>query len=369
VAAGLRGGKLAEVALDFAKPLGLRRLLRSLRRQPAGDAQAGFALSSRSRRADAKELLAINAICRQTGRTAKDLQNLPLAVISSSERDPRYPEGSRAQRARSRFYQGWMQLQRELAALSADSVHVVAANAGHHVQRDDPELVINALTELVRGCVNPVNTGLTRRRRATRGKARRNNTWPPKRLGKEAMRWCEVPTEDLFPQRACGRATGPGFKSIPGEPASAAARAWRSPGTLLGGVGIRSLADPLPINTADDGMGRIAFLLLALFAEMERTFTAERPAHARRVAKANGRQAGRPIAHRPDKIEYARLLHGQGKRYGEISVKKRGHGGRNELTISILNSSLTAHNRLRRALREHAYRPAQNLRSLSGELP
>jgi len=86
------------------------------------------------------------------------------------------------------------------------------------------------------------------------------------------------------------------------------------------GVGIRSLADPLPINTAE-GMGRIAFLLLALFAEMERTFTAERAAHARSVAEANGRQPGRPIAHPADKIEYARLLRGQGKSYGEISAK------------------------------------------------
>jgi DNA invertase Pin-like site-specific DNA recombinase len=30
------------------------------------------------------------------------------------------------------------------------------------------------------------------------------------------------------------------------------------------GIGVRSLADPLAINTADEGMGRIAFLLLAL---------------------------------------------------------------------------------------------------------
>jgi DNA invertase Pin-like site-specific DNA recombinase len=87
------------------------------------------------------------------------------------------------------------------------------------------------------------------------------------------------------------------------------------------GVGVRSLADPLPIDTADEGMGRIAFLLLALFAEMERTFTAERAAHARAVAEANGRQPGRPFAHPADKIEYARLLHGQGKSYGEISAK------------------------------------------------
>ncbi|MGG7568729.1 recombinase family protein [Streptomyces sirii] len=55
-------------------------------------------------------------------------------------------------------------------------------------------------------------------------------------------------------------------------------------------IGVRSLADPLPINTADEGMARIAFLLLALFAEMERTFTAERAAHARAVAEAAGRR-------------------------------------------------------------------------------
>lgn len=80
---------------------------------------------------------------------------------------------------------------------------------------------------------------------------------------------------------------------------------------------MRSLADPLPINTADEGMAHIAFLLLALFAEMERTFTAERAAHARAVAEA----AGRPVAHPADKIEYARLLKGQGASYGEISAK------------------------------------------------
>jgi DNA invertase Pin-like site-specific DNA recombinase len=86
-------------------------------------------------------------------------------------------------------------------------------------------------------------------------------------------------------------------------------------------IGVRSLADPLPINTADEGMGRIAFLLLALFAEMERTFTAERAAHARAVAEAAGRQVGRPIAHAAEKIEYARLLKDQGLSLGTIAVK------------------------------------------------
>lgn len=87
------------------------------------------------------------------------------------------------------------------------------------------------------------------------------------------------------------------------------------------GVGVRSLADPLPINTADEGMGRIAFLLLALFAEMERTFTAERAANARAVAEATGRHVGRPVAHPADKIEYARLLKAQGASLGAIATK------------------------------------------------
>jgi DNA invertase Pin-like site-specific DNA recombinase len=86
-------------------------------------------------------------------------------------------------------------------------------------------------------------------------------------------------------------------------------------------IGVRSLADPLPVNTADEGMARIAFLLLALFAEMERTFTAERAAHARAVAETAGRQIGRPIAHPEDKIEYARLLKAQGDSLGAISAK------------------------------------------------
>jgi DNA invertase Pin-like site-specific DNA recombinase len=87
------------------------------------------------------------------------------------------------------------------------------------------------------------------------------------------------------------------------------------------GIGVRSLADPLPINTTDEGMGRIAFLLLALFAEMERTFTAERAAHARAVAEAAGRQVGRPVAHSADKIDYARLLKAQGESLGKIATK------------------------------------------------
>jgi DNA invertase Pin-like site-specific DNA recombinase len=88
------------------------------------------------------------------------------------------------------------------------------------------------------------------------------------------------------------------------------------------GIGVRTLADLIPINTADEGMARIAFLLLALFAEMERTFTAERAAHARAVAEAKGRHIGRPTAWSADKIDYARLLREQGSSLGEITSEQ-----------------------------------------------
>ncbi|MFI6368568.1 recombinase family protein [Nocardia sp. NPDC050630] len=87
------------------------------------------------------------------------------------------------------------------------------------------------------------------------------------------------------------------------------------------GIGVKSLADPVPIDTADEGLGRVAVLLLALFAEMERTFTAERAAPARAVAEAAGRRVGRPVAHPEDKIEYARLRRRENKSLEEIAKK------------------------------------------------
>ncbi|MHC5704879.1 helix-turn-helix domain-containing protein [Streptomyces tirandamycinicus] len=54
---------------------------------------------------------------------------------------------------------------------------------------------------------------------------------------------------------------------------------------------------------------------------MERTFTAERAAHARADAEAAGRRIGRPVAHPADRIEYAKLLKQQGSSLGEIAEK------------------------------------------------
>jgi DNA invertase Pin-like site-specific DNA recombinase len=73
------------------------------------------------------------------------------------------------------------------------------------------------------------------------------------------------------------------------------------------GKHLRTLDDPIPIDTRaglDSGMNRIAFLLMSLFAEMERVWLLERQASAKR----NGRAPGRKFAIPPERLADARKL-------------------------------------------------------------
>ena len=62
-------------------------------------------------------------------------------------------------------------------------------------------------------------------------------------------------------------------------------------------------------------------VLLALFAQMERTCTVERAAHARSVAAAKGRRIGRPTVVDPDKLAYAVHLREGGHTIADIVAK------------------------------------------------
>lgn len=88
-------------------------------------------------------------------------------------------------------------------------------------------------------------------------------------------------------------------------------------------VGVRTLADPLAVDTAepDSPMAQLAFVMLALFGQMERTYATERAAHARSVATANGRRTGRPSVVDPDKLEHALMLREKGVPMREIITK------------------------------------------------
>jgi DNA invertase Pin-like site-specific DNA recombinase len=89
------------------------------------------------------------------------------------------------------------------------------------------------------------------------------------------------------------------------------------------GVGVRNLADPIKVDSSnpEDPMAQLAVVLLALFGQMERTYTMERAAHARAVATAKGRRIGRPVLVDPDKLAYAAHLRDSGHTIAEIVAK------------------------------------------------
>lgn len=89
------------------------------------------------------------------------------------------------------------------------------------------------------------------------------------------------------------------------------------------GVGIRNLADPIRVDSTNpaDPMAQLAVVLLALFGQMERTYTLERAAHARSVATAKGRRVGRPPVVDADQIDYAAHLRDAGHTIAEIVAK------------------------------------------------
>ncbi len=89
------------------------------------------------------------------------------------------------------------------------------------------------------------------------------------------------------------------------------------------GIGIRNLADPIKVDSSNpnDPMAQLAVVLLALFGQMERTYTIERAAHARSVATAKGRRIGRPVLVDAAKLDYAAHLRESGQTIAEIVAK------------------------------------------------
>lgn len=87
------------------------------------------------------------------------------------------------------------------------------------------------------------------------------------------------------------------------------------------GVGIKTLKDPIPIDTGDASpMAEIAVALLALFAHMERVFMHERAAHAREVAAARGVRAGRPRKLTTDQLAAAQAALGAGQKPESVAA-------------------------------------------------
>ncbi|MFC4308796.1 alpha/beta fold hydrolase [Steroidobacter flavus] len=74
--------------------------------------------------------------------------SLPLIVLTATPQEPsdKNPLPREWQIAIEQVHQ---QLQRELVTVSTESKHIVATKAGHNIQLDEPQLVLDAITSLV----------------------------------------------------------------------------------------------------------------------------------------------------------------------------------------------------------------------------
>jgi pimeloyl-ACP methyl ester carboxylesterase len=131
-----------------ARILGARRLADSLGLMPGieadvareappehQDAARAIILSTRQRRTVVREMLMMVRL----REAPPGLGSVPLTVLTRASS----PEAG---------WLTWARMQDELAALSSDSVHIYAERGGHYLQRDNPDLVVQAIRDLVRRC-------------------------------------------------------------------------------------------------------------------------------------------------------------------------------------------------------------------------
>jgi pimeloyl-ACP methyl ester carboxylesterase len=82
-------------------------------------------------------------------RQAGSLGSIPLIVISQSVNQDREGIEGFSMEDKQRFEDLRQRLQADLANLSTDSTHITAETAGHYVHVDEPQLVIDAIIQLV----------------------------------------------------------------------------------------------------------------------------------------------------------------------------------------------------------------------------
>ena len=94
------------------------------------------------------EYAAADDATRQPGRPTT-LGDLPLAVITAGPRQPTDGAVAEVSEVQARADSTWRVLQAELFGLSTNAVHVIADESGHYVQFDQPEVVIDAIRQIV----------------------------------------------------------------------------------------------------------------------------------------------------------------------------------------------------------------------------
>jgi pimeloyl-ACP methyl ester carboxylesterase len=91
----------------------------------------------------------IKALERGNTEPVKTLGDLPLIVLSHGHFDPETMGADISAEIADQYEKAWQELQIELAALSSQGKRIVAEESGHNIHLEQPELVINAIQEVL----------------------------------------------------------------------------------------------------------------------------------------------------------------------------------------------------------------------------
>ncbi len=76
--------------------------------------------------------------------------NVPVTVLRRGKTSPIVPGSELGAEALEQTEQVWRALQEAIAALSADSRIIEAKNSGHFVHLDEPQVVVDAVVDMLR---------------------------------------------------------------------------------------------------------------------------------------------------------------------------------------------------------------------------
>jgi pimeloyl-ACP methyl ester carboxylesterase len=147
----------AMVLIDVVGPDDARRFQKLLPRDAGKDGpvvsqlRKDLAADLRPGHADNDERLDAATTCAQVRRTGT-LGDLPLVVLTAGEKrfGRNWSEGELSDKQEDQFQLAWEAIQRELPALSTNSVHIVVPNAGHIIWKDQPDVVWGAVRSAVK---------------------------------------------------------------------------------------------------------------------------------------------------------------------------------------------------------------------------
>jgi pimeloyl-ACP methyl ester carboxylesterase len=134
--------------LEYGMPFGIPRLMSLCEDDPV---QRAAECNWHSAREGAAEMKAFSQSAAQAAG-AGSLGDMPLAVLSH---DPDKPSAELPPDLAKSTNQAWEKMQEELAHLSTRGTQTVAKNSGHYIQLDRPELVIDAVRNIVQETRQP----------------------------------------------------------------------------------------------------------------------------------------------------------------------------------------------------------------------